>query len=236
MTGTPEINMAKKMEKREGWHEPVEHHHAWVAIVGVIIIAAVVLYAGFSRAAGDRYKFVARGVITFINDDNSLDVSVTHVTGKGEDDLKGAKRTFKTVSTTKYYKVASGKDKRITRRNLAVGQEIGFKGVAKDDGSYVITWLRVHDRSFTVIGKLKDVDRGLKEYKVAVTTSTYRPGTYNGKDVIMNYGGNTKFTSGGVERNADEVKVGDQKVRITGTVTDHGKWEISTLQDNYTGK
>lgn len=228
--------MAKKSKTTGGWGQHVDHHHAWVAIAGVIVIAAVALYAGFSSAAGDRYSFTARGVITFINDDNSIDVSVTHVSGKGEDDLKGAKRAFKTVSTTKYYKVVSGKDKRVTRSNLAVGQEIGFKGIAKDDGSYVITWLRVHDRTFTVIGKLKDVDRGLKEYKVSVTTSTYRPGTYNGKDVIMNYGGNTKFTSGGVERNADEVKVGDQKVKITGTVTDHGKWEITTLIDNYTGK
>lgn len=228
--------MGKKRRKSGGWNEQVDHHHAWVAIFGALVIAGVSLYAGFTSAAGDRYNFVARGIISKIEDDGALHVSVTHVTGKGEDDLKGVNRLFKTVTTTKYYKNTGGKDKRVTKRNLVVGQEVGFKGVAKEEDSYVITWLRIHDRAFTVVGKLKDVDRGLKEYKVSVTTSTYRPGTYNGKDVIMNYGGNTKFTSGGVERNADEVKVGDQKVRITGTVSDHGKWEISTLQDSYTGK
>lgn len=226
---------ASKNKPAHSWNDHVEHHHAWVAIGAAVLVVLAAWYAAFGYAAGDRYSFVARGVITFINDDNSLDVSVTHVTGKGEDDLKGVKKTFKTVSTTKYYKIVSGKDKRITRKNLAAGQEIGFKGVAKDDDSYVITWLRVHDRTFTVVGKLKDVDRGLKEYKVAVTTSTYRPDTYNGKDVVMAYGGNTKFTSGGVERNADEVKVGDQKVRITGKI-DSNRWEIETLADNYTGK
>lgn len=217
------------------WHDQVEHHHAWVVIGAAVLVAAVALYAAFSYASGDRYKFVARGVITAI-DNQWIKVSVTHITGKGEDDLKGVNREFKIVTSTKYYKQVSGKDKRVTVKNLAVGQEIGFKGVAKDDDSYVITWLRIHDRKFTVTGKLKDVDRGLKEYKVEVITSTYRPGTYEGKNVIMNYGGNTTFTSGGAERNADEVKPGDQKVKIIGTVSDHGKWEMEKLLDNYTGK
>ncbi|MEK7556969.1 MAG: hypothetical protein AAB538_03255, partial [Patescibacteria group bacterium] len=82
--------MAKKTKKREGWHEPVEHHHAWVAIAGVIIIAAVALYAGFSSAADTRYNFVARGIVTRVNDDKSFNISVTHITGAGVDDLRGS--------------------------------------------------------------------------------------------------------------------------------------------------
>jgi len=227
--------MAKKSKVKDGWGQHVEHHHAWVAIAGVIVIAAVALYAGFTRAADTRYNFVARGIVTRVNDDKSFDISITHITGDGVDDLRGSVQTFKTEPATKFYKNTAGKDKRVTIKNVPVGVEVAIKGVATES-AYVVKWLRIHDRSFTVVGTLKDVDRGLKEYKVAVTTSTYRPGIYNGKDVTMNYGGNTTFTSGGVERNADEVIPGDQKVKVTGVVTDHGKWEITTLVDNYTGK
>lgn len=219
------------------WHEPVHHHYAVAAIGGALLLALIVLNSGFSQASGTRYSFVARGIITEIEDDKSLHISVSHITGKGEDDLKGVNRVFRTVSSTKYYKVSAGKDKPVKVTNLAVGQEVGFKGIAKDDDSYVITWLRIHDRAFSVVGTLKDVDRTLKQYTVAVTTSTYRPGTFNGKDVVINYGGNTSFvTNGGASREADEVKAENQRVKITGTVGDHNRWEMTKLIDNYSGK
>lgn len=228
--------MAKRLQQTEGWRQHVDHHHAWVAIFGVIIIAAVALYAGFSHASGDRYSFTARGVITQVNDDKSLDITVSEVSAKGVDDLKGVNQTFRTVTSSKYYKVVSGKDKRVTVNSLTAGQEVSFKGVAKDDDAYIVTWLRINDRSFSVIGTLKDVNRTNKTYTVAVKTSTYKPSTYNNKDVVMNYGGNTVFTSQGSPREADDVTSGEQRVKVTGKITDFGKWEIERLYDNYTGK
>lgn len=240
--GTPAVDMARtktKKRKKTGvnWHQPVKHHHAAVALTAAVLVVAVALIGAFTKAADDRYRFVARGVITEIEDDKSLHISISHITGNGVDDLRGVNRLFKTVSTTKYYKVSAGKDKPVKVTNVAVGQEVGFKGIAKDDGSYVVTWLRIHDRAFTIVGKLKGVDRSLKWYKVAVTTSTYRPGTYDGTDVIINYGGNTVFqTNTGVSREADEVKAESQTAKITGTVGDHNRWEMTKLIDGYTGK
>ena len=226
--------MAKK--QTEGWKQHVDHHHAWFVIAGVIIIVGIILYTAFAHASGDRYSFTGRGVITQVNDDKSLDVTVSEVSAKGKDDLRGVNKTFKTVTSSKYYKVVNGKDRRVSVHNLAAGQEIGFKGVAKDDDSFVITWLRINDRSFTVIGTLKDVDRTAKTFTVAVKTSSYKPSTYNNKDVVMNYGGNSVFTSGSESRESDDVVPGDERVKITGTITDFGKWEIAKLYDNYTGK
>jgi hypothetical protein len=219
-------------------YQPVKHHHAAVALLGAVLLFVVSMYAAMGDAAGsDRYKFTARGVVTEVDvEGKNLKVNVTHISGKGADDLKGINQLFY-ASSAKVYKQVSGKDKRVTFRNLAVGQEIGFKGVAKTDDRYFITWARVNDRSFTVVGTLKEVDRNLKTYKVGITSSTYRPDTYKNTDVIMNYGGNTVFVSNaGSELNADDVTAGSQKAKITGTVTDQGVWEIAKIIDGYSGK
>lgn len=231
--------MAKAKTKKKTASNPlkdIKHHHVLlgaIAIAGLILLA---LYGLQSKAASDRYVFTARGVVTARDTDlKTLNISVTHLdTEKAKDDLLGVNQVFYTP-TGKFYKNAAGKDQRITFTNIAIGQEVGFKGVSKTDGKFNITWLRVNDRSFTVVGTIKDVNRTNKTYTVEISSTTYRAGSYKGKNVIMNYGNNSVFTSGGNEVNADDVKAGDKKIKVTGTVTDFNKWEISKLVDNYSG-
>lgn len=202
-----------------------------VALVGVGALVAAMSV----QAATDRYKFVARGTVTAVNGTlKTVTVSITHITGNGKTDLAGTTPVLK-ASSAKIYKIAGGKDVRIKLTNIAIGDELVVKGVAKSDGTYTLTWARVHTRSFALVGTLKAHDKALKRLTVATTSSSYRPTTYNNKDVVVKYSSSTKFTSGGVDVNADEINKGDHKIKVTGKVVGND-WEADTFIDNYTGK
>lgn len=206
-----------------------------VAVGGTFIAVFALLAAVGVQAATDRYKFVARGTVTAIDGTlKTVTVSVTHITGKGETDLKGKTQVFK-GSTAKVYKTAAGKDVRIKLTNIAVGDELTMKGVAKSDDTYVLTWAHVNARSFELVGTLKNHDTALKRLTIAAKTSSYKSATYKNKDVVVKYSGSTKFWSNGKELNADDIVKGDQKVKVSGKIVGN-EWEADKFIDNYTGK
>lgn len=199
-------------------------------LAGLLFVGAVTI-----DAATDRYKFVARGTVTAVDGTlKTVTVSVTHITGKGESDLKGKTIVFKGASA-KIYKTADGKEKRIKLTNIAVGDELTMKGVAKSDDTYVLTWVRVNARSFELIGTLKSHDTALKRLTIAAKTSSYKPTTYKGKDVVVKYSDSTKFIANGKEVNADEIAKGDHKVKVSGKIVGN-EWEADRFIDNFIEK
>lgn len=206
----------------------------------VVAVAALAMWGPSGKAANVKYTFTARGVVTDVDLANkSIKVDVTKaVPAKAKDDIEGNNREFK-VGDAKVYKVVSGKDQRVTYKNFVIGQEIGMKGTAYEDDTYVLNFARIHDRSFTVVGTLDSHDKTNRVLKIFVTSSTYKPTTYKpGTRVEMKYfDGNSTFYSKNTKTPVDfsVVNANNQKVKVSGTVTSSNTWEVKTLIDGYTG-
>jgi FlaG/FlaF family flagellin (archaellin) len=207
----------------------------WVGVGSLAIIGVLVLGAAQVSAATDRYNFIIRGIITEIDTESkTITVDVTAAPGKAFDDLSSKSQVFQ-VKDTKFFKREGTKDKRVTLSRLAVGQELGIKGVAKNDDKYYITWLRIHDRTFSVVGELNEHLTDTKTLKIYITHSSYKPGKFQKSEVTMTYDDNSKFkNNSGGEVVFDDVDANNQRVKVTGTVTGTNTWEVSTLSDGYT--
>lgn len=201
-----------------------------------LLLAVLVggLYVYSTQAASAVYSFVARGTITQFDEKNkTIKVEVTKVTGKGKDDLEGNTTEFVIDSSAKVLKVASGKDTRVTYHNLALGQEIGFKGVKKDNDTYVLSFIRIHDRLFQVIGTLEKINKTTKVMNITAISSTYKPQTYpKGSELTMTYTDDTVFRKASTNISLDEVKADAQKVKVWGYI-DGSTWKVTQLWNNW---
>lgn len=196
------------------------------AVVAVLSLAAL-----GSSAATDSYKFTARGVVTAVDADTKIvTVSITHASEKAKNDLIGETKDFRS-STAKVYKSAGSKKVRVKVSSINDGDEIVMKGAAKSDGSFAVSWAEINDRSFTLNGTLKEHDSTHKTLKIAVTSSTYKSSTYNGKDVVVKYTGNTVFKSGGEVREPDDIVADNQTVKVTGKIVG-SNWDLDTYAEN----
>lgn len=213
------------------------------AAVGLVLALITLINAGVfttgTRAGGTKYIFTARGVITQFDEANkTIKVDITKAEGKNKSDLEGTNREF-IVKNAKVVKQVNGKDVRVTYHNFVIGQEVGVKGAAKDDDTFDISFARIHDRAFTVVGLLEAHNKTTKTLKILVTTSTYKPSTYKkGTEITMSYTDDSKFknTNGTSEVSFSDLNTNDQKVKLTGTIENSGTWKVKTLIDGYTGK
>ncbi len=207
-----------------------------IALLLVGLLGATV-YGQRSQAAGNKYKFTARAIITDVDEANkSFKADVTKATGdKARDAMEGSNIEFK-AGTAKVYKSVGGKDKRGTYHNFAIGQEVGLKGVAKDDDTFELTFARIHERAFMVVGLLKAHNTTAKTVKILVNTSTYKQSTYKGEEISMEYNDDSKFRNKTTEVSFTDVKANDQKVKVTGTITKSSTWNVKELTDGYAGK
>lgn len=207
------------------------------AAAGGLLVVVLIFGAFATKAANQRYAFVIRGIVTKVDTTNkTINLDVTKATGKAYDDLAGKNTEFKLTSPTYYkYSNATAKDTRVTLGSVAVGQEVGVKGVAKDDDTYHITWLRIHDRSFETVGLLKNHNTGAKTVKILVQTSTYKQSSYKDLEVTMNYTGDSVFYNTSCKNDVvfDDVRANDQKVKVKGKIIDSSTWEIAKLCDEY---
>lgn len=204
-------------------------------------LLGVTLYGQRSQAAGDKYTFTARAIITSVDEANkSFKADVTKATGdKARDNMEGSNIEFKT-GTAKVYKSIGGKDKRGTYHNFAIGQEVGLKGAAKADDTFELTFARIHQRSFNVIGLLQNHNETAKTLKISVITSNYKPGTYvKGTEITMNYKDvDTTFYSKSTKLpvSFDQVDANSQKVKVSGYIENASTWQVTQLIDGYAGK
>jgi len=210
--------------------------------VAVAALAAVGVVAGGqdSSAAAVKFTFTARGIVTGVDLANkTIELDVTKaVPTKAKDAMEGENIEFK-VGTAKVVKVMNGKDKPVTYKNIQIGQELGIKGTAYEDDTYALSFARIHDRSFTVIGRVEAHDTSARTLDIEVITSSYKPTTYAaGTIVTMKYfDGNSDFYSKSLSNPIDfsELDSDHQKVKVMGTVTGSGTWEVKTLVDEFAG-
>lgn len=218
-----------------------EYMKRLVVLGGIALLLAgllgATLYGQRTRAGGIKYTFTARAVITSVDEANkSFKADVTKATpNKAMEAIEGSNREFKT-GTAKVYKRDGTKDVRGTYHNFAVGQEVGIKGIAKEDDTFELTFARIHDRAFTVVGLMQNHDKTLKTVKILITTSSYKASTYNGKEVTMSYTDDSKFRNASTALSFSDVNANTQKVKVIGTITDANSWKVTQLHDSYTGK
>jgi hypothetical protein len=210
------------------------HKYLWGAAG---LVGATALIASSTLAASTVYTFTLRGNVTAVDRTaKTVTVYPTQVSAKGQNDLAGNVTEFN-VSAAKVYKYVSGKKVRITLGGIPVGNEVVMKGAKKSDDRYNVTEITVNDNSFTVVGTVRGHDTDNKIITVDVSYTSYKSATFKGKRISFYYGGNTKFytysNKKAVDMNADELANGDEKVQITGTVTNNNKWEALKVLDNY---
>lgn len=207
-------------------------------LVGVL---GVTLYGQRTQAAGNKYTFIARAIITGVDEANtSFKADVIKATGdKARDNMEGSNLEFKT-GTAKVYKSVGGKDKRGTYHNFAIGQEVGLKGAAKEDDTFVLNFARIHERKFSVVGTLEAHNETAKTLKILVISSTYKPTTYvKGTEITMNYKDlDTTFYSKSTKLPVrfDQVDANAQKVKVSGYIEKTSTWQVTQLIDGYAGK
>ena len=204
-----------------------------------LAVAAILFLASSANAANSVYSFTARGTISDDNEpDKTIKVDITKVVGKeqAKTDLDGENKEFK-VGTAKVLRVVQGKDKSATYKTLAIGQEIGFKGVKKDDDTFVLTFIRIHDRNFTVIGTLDALDKSANTLTVLATNSTYKPATYkNGAKINMSYTDDiTFYEKGNIERAESDISMDNQKVKLVGVIKNSSTWEVLKFYNKHKG-
>lgn len=210
-----------------------------MGVLGVAaLLAAGLLVVPSAQAAGIKYSFVARGTITDVDEAaKTIKVDVEKVDGRGKGDMEGENIEFQ-VGAAKVVKVASGKDKPVTYHNLAIGQQVGMKGIAKDDSddTFVTSFVRIQNRDFTVIGLMESLDKSAKTTKISVITSTYKPTVYKkGTNITMTYTNDTTFYENNAERDIADINADAQRVKITGTIKNTNTWQISKLWNKHKG-
>jgi hypothetical protein len=207
---------------------------ALVAVLGLTVWATAA-----QAASSNKFSFVARGIITDVDESNkTFKMDVTKVDGKrAKEDLEGKNVEFTVGSPVKVVKVAGGKDKAGTYHNFAIGQEVGVKGLAKQDDTYVISFARIEDRSFTVIGLLKEINHDNKTMKVLLHSSSYKPTWYKkGTEIIMVYTDDSVFRDKNGNIVFGDVSADDQRVQVKGKLVGTNTWQVNNLWNNYKGK
>lgn len=211
------------------------------AAVALIAVAGLAVWGPGSLAAADtKFTFTARGIVTGVDLANkTFEMDVTKaVPATAKETMEGENIEFK-VGSAKVVKVFSGLDKPVTYKNIQIGQELGIKGTAYQDDTYNLSFARIHDRSFVVVGRLEKHDETARTMDIEIITSSYKPTIYKaGTVVTMKYfDGNSTFYSKSTKTpvNFSDVDVNHQKVQVKGSITSSSTWEISTLIDGFSG-
>jgi hypothetical protein len=208
-----------------------------VGLVALLVGAGVV---GAAHASTDtKYSFIAKGTITDVDEANhTIKVDVTKVDGRGKNDMEGSNIEFIT-NKARVVKVISNKDHSATWHTFKIGQLVGMKGVAKQDDTYVLSFARIEERNFTILGRLEALDTDAKTMKILVESSAYKPATYKkGTQINMTYTDDTTFYEKATknEKSPSDVNADAQRVKVMGAITGSNTWEVAKLWDNYKGK
>ncbi len=181
-------------------------------------------------------------VTDFDNSAGTAKIDISKVADKGKQDLVDNNTEFIVKNATTVYKVVAGKDVRVTYHNLAVGQEVGIKGVKKDDDTYAISFIRIEDRSFIAVGNLEKFDENAHTMTVLMVSSTYKPTQFTkSRNVKVNMVFGDDYTTfynkdGKIAISADTINADAQKVRLVGQITDKNTWKVMKMWNLYKGK
>lgn len=200
-----------------------------------LAVAAVVLLSTPAFASSDKYNFTVRGIVTKVDrSSKTVTVYTTHASPLAQDDLAGETIEFNAAGAKFYKYDAKLKKIRTTIGNVPVQSEVVLKGAKRGEDRFNISELTVNPSTFSIVGSVQGQNTGNKTITVNVLTSTYKEAKYKGEDLVVYYGNNTTFRNAALNQiNSDELANNQERVKITGTITNGNKFEVLTLIDGY---
>lgn len=218
----------KKRGVQDVWSQPVKHHHAAVAIGGIVLLALIGLYAWYvsPESSAANTAFVIRGDITKLDKGNGVFSMYIRHGGSTAEHYVGSTREINAGKAV-FYKYDS-KQKRIrTTFGGAIdntGYEVVVKGTVDDSEVFKansvvrndnLVKLRGYVRGQSVANNTLDIE--IDSIVFQATGKTYRSKTFKkGENVTVNYDeDSTKFKSrDGNDMKEDQISNKDEKITL----------------------
>lgn len=196
------------------------------------IIVGVFSLAYLTAAASNKFSFEGRGIVKASNAFTKIiSIHFSHLNAAAQE-LGLGKIVDIHIGQAKLYKPdASGKLRRITQGNIAIGDEISALGKVRTDDRFVASKIVVRNRSFKIKGTLSTFDYSNRRMTVSVTSSTYRSKDTVNSTVRILFGDATKFFSEGRTVDPRDITAKNQKVEIEGRVTSTDDFEASVMHE-----
>lgn len=179
------------------------------------------------------YPFVIRGN----TDVKAPTAKIVYLTAK----TASSKATSETVgknigysiSNATVWKYVNGVLKETSKDAIKLSQELVLKG-NKIGSTFVAKQVIINDRTFDIIGKVKDIDTDLKTITVLVVHSTYRESGIKNKNIKLTYDSKTACKRLGSSVGCSTVANKNQIIKGTGEVSGETQvYNLKNLWDNF---
>ncbi len=184
-------------------------------------------------AASTDYPFVIRGNVDSVDTKkNKVEVTSTKSSTKAIADTQ-SKRVSYSLGSADIYKWENGV--KVTRnvKHIREGDEVVMKGNNKS-GTWVVDTLTINDRSFEVVGRVKDYNTANNWIEVLVGRSSLQHKGYVDTKVKFYYTSDTKCYRYGSEVGCSSIINEDQGIKIKGKRTSTGgSWDATHIWNKY---
>lgn len=206
---------------------------ATAGLTVLVLLAVVAVSALPADAAGD-YAFTIRGIVESVDSkNNKIQVTGTKSSTQAVTDTQSKKVQY-SLKTAKVYKWEGGKQVPRNINHLRANDEVVMKG-NKKSGTFVVDTLTVNDRSFEVVGRVKDYNTSENWIKVLVGRSTLQHAGVVNTQIKFYYDDDTaKCFRLGSSIDCSEIVNENQGVKIRGLrSTNGGRWEATHFYNRY---
>lgn len=179
--------------------------------------------------------FTVRGIVDVKATTRSINVTASYATDDIKDEVfeKNITYTLKNEHGVPA-KVYQWKGKKLlpsSANALRLGQEVVIKG-KKSGTTFFVDWVKINDRSFTIKGEVREINKTNETITILVDTSTYKQGGIHNTDVVMKYNSKTVCKYKTSEIGCSEIESNNQKIKVTGGVTGtENTYVLLTAQD-----
>lgn len=204
-------------------------HSARIAVTSMAVFALALATPVFAA----DYSFVIRGVTDLKAPTKSvIYVTVTNATSKAVPETLHLNLGY-SIGTAKIYKIINGVKKPTLSTQIKMGDEVVMKG-NKIGGTFKVSEVTINERTFDLVGKVKDINTDVKRMRVLVGHSTYRNAGIKNKEITLTYTGATTCKRLGSSVACSTVDSKDQLIRAKGSVTGENQvYTLTNLWDNY---
>lgn len=201
------------------------------AYAGTAGVALVALTFALPSEAAD-YPFVVRGVVDKSVTTKIVNVTVTNASTKAIPETV-SKNIGYSISTANVYKWINGVKKPVSKSQIKLGDEVVMKG-NKVGSTFKVTELTINDRSFEILGRVRDLNTDNKTITVQVARSSYRESGIKGNRITINYDKNTACKRLGSTIGCSTINTPDNIIKIIGSVTGaNQKYEATKIWAQY---
>lgn len=205
------------------------------AMVGAAGVATLLLALVSSLSAQASTAFTVRGIVDVKATTKTINVTATYATADIKDEVfeKNISYSLKNVKgePAKVYKWVEKKLLTSSPVALRLGQEVVVKG-KKSGTTFFADTVTINDRSFTITGEVREINKTNETITILISTSTYKQAGIKGTDIVMKYNSKTICKYKTSEIGCTEIESNNQKINVTGGVTGtENTYVLLTAQD-----